>query len=405
MSTSPFRRVIVIVLDSVGVGELPDAGALRRRGQQHARQHRALRVPLRDPDAPGARHLPRRAAGRSDPRRRAAGGAYGRMAEVSPGKDSVTGHWELMGLVLDRAFPTFPAGFPADAIREFERRIGRPHARQQGGLGHADHRGPRRRSTCGPAGPSSTPRPTACSRSPRTRTSSPCPSCTGCATIAYEHVRRGHGARAGHRAAVRRRARAVPPHGQPPRLRHAARGRHAARRADARRRAGPAPSARSRTCSPGAGITALGAHRSDDEGMDEVERAVADAPPRAGLRQSRGLRHDVRPPQRRRPGTPPTSSGSTSGSGSCCRACATDDLLVLTADHGNDPTTPSTDHSREYVPRARVRPARAAGRRPRRSRRPSRTSARRWPRSSASARSRTAAVSCRRLIGAEPTWP
>jgi phosphopentomutase len=47
------------------------------------------------------------------------------MAEVSPGKDSVTGHWEMMGVVLDRPFPTFPQGFPAEVIAEFERRIGR----------------------------------------------------------------------------------------------------------------------------------------------------------------------------------------------------------------------------------------------------------------------------------------
>ena len=52
-------------------------------------------------------------------------GAYGRMAEASPGKDSVTGHWEMMGIVLDRAFPTFPNGFPPDVITEFEKRIGR----------------------------------------------------------------------------------------------------------------------------------------------------------------------------------------------------------------------------------------------------------------------------------------
>jgi phosphopentomutase len=47
------------------------------------------------------------------------------MAEASPGKDSVTGHWEMMGVVLDRPFPTFPQGFSADVIAEFERRIAR----------------------------------------------------------------------------------------------------------------------------------------------------------------------------------------------------------------------------------------------------------------------------------------
>ena len=47
------------------------------------------------------------------------------MAEASAGKDSVTGHWEMMGVVLDRPFPTFPTGFPPELMAEFERRIGR----------------------------------------------------------------------------------------------------------------------------------------------------------------------------------------------------------------------------------------------------------------------------------------
>ena len=47
------------------------------------------------------------------------------MAEASAGKDSVTGHWEMMGIVLERPFPTFPEGFPRDVVAEFERRIGR----------------------------------------------------------------------------------------------------------------------------------------------------------------------------------------------------------------------------------------------------------------------------------------
>src|SRR5262245_66286391 len=51
--------------------------------------------------------------------------AVGRMAEMSAGKDSVTGHWEMMGIVLDRAFPVFPDGFPGELIDAFERRIGR----------------------------------------------------------------------------------------------------------------------------------------------------------------------------------------------------------------------------------------------------------------------------------------
>src|SRR5436190_4346576 len=52
-------------------------------------------------------------------------GAYGRMAEASAGKDSVTGHWEMMGIVLERAFPTFPDGFSPQIISEFSRLTGR----------------------------------------------------------------------------------------------------------------------------------------------------------------------------------------------------------------------------------------------------------------------------------------
>ena len=61
------------------------------------------------------------------------------------------------------------------------------------------------------------------------------------------------------------------------------------------------------------------------------------------------------------PDMPPTSSGSTRRWRGCCRRCATTDLLVITADHGNDPTTPSTDHSREYVPLLVTGAARARG--------------------------------------------
>ena len=124
-----FPRVIVIVLDSVGIGELPDARAYGDEGS-NTLGNIARQIPLKIPtlrtlglgqlvalDTSGSNAR----ASRSD-----VIGAYGRMAEASPGKDSVTGHWEMMGVVLDRPFPTFPHGFPADLIAEFERRIGRP---------------------------------------------------------------------------------------------------------------------------------------------------------------------------------------------------------------------------------------------------------------------------------------
>jgi phosphopentomutase len=123
------------VLDSVGCGELPDAAAYGDEGSDTL-GNIARQVPLDLPQlrALGLDRVSRigRAAGSAEGGgRRGSGsgpltlGAFGRMAEASAGKDSVTGHWEMMGIVLDRPFPTFPAGFPSAVIAEFERRIGR----------------------------------------------------------------------------------------------------------------------------------------------------------------------------------------------------------------------------------------------------------------------------------------
>jgi phosphopentomutase len=122
-------RVILIVMDSVGCGELPDAAVYTDEGSDtlgHIADAVRLRVPtLR---SLGLDRVARISSGASDGLAVAAAprGACGRMAEASPGKDSVTGHWELMGIVLDRPFPTFPNGFSRETIAEFERRIGRP---------------------------------------------------------------------------------------------------------------------------------------------------------------------------------------------------------------------------------------------------------------------------------------
>jgi phosphopentomutase len=117
------RRAIVIVLDGVGAGELPDAAAYGDAGSDtlgHVAASRPLHVPtLAALGLPLAASLPGVAA----PARPRA--AWGRMAEQSPGKDSVTGHWELMGLILDRPFPTFPNGFPEPLVSAFSARIGR----------------------------------------------------------------------------------------------------------------------------------------------------------------------------------------------------------------------------------------------------------------------------------------
>jgi phosphopentomutase len=119
-----FSRAIVIVLDSVGIGELPDAGAYGDEGS-NTLGNIARAAPVHVPTlASLGLDLLVPAVGRPAPGRQALG-AYARMAEASAGKDSVTGHWEMMGIVLDKPFPTFPHGFDPEVIAEFERRIGR----------------------------------------------------------------------------------------------------------------------------------------------------------------------------------------------------------------------------------------------------------------------------------------
>ena len=120
----PFSRAIVIVLDSVGIGELPDAASYGDEGSDTL-GNVARQIPL---DVPTLRRLGLgrvAALGRRPEPGAPAGAAVGRMAEASAGKDSVTGHWEMMGIVLDHPFPVFPNGFPLGLIEEFSRRTGR----------------------------------------------------------------------------------------------------------------------------------------------------------------------------------------------------------------------------------------------------------------------------------------
>jgi phosphopentomutase len=119
-----FRRVIWIVLDSVGIGELPDAadyGDVGRDTLGHIARWRALKLPnlvgLGLANIKPLDHL----SPSSNPI-----GCYGKGATHSPGKDTTTGHWEMAGIWLPHAFPVYPHGFPHDVIAEFEKQIGRP---------------------------------------------------------------------------------------------------------------------------------------------------------------------------------------------------------------------------------------------------------------------------------------
>lgn len=118
-----FQRIIWIVLDSVGVGEMPDAADYGDAGSDtlgNIARQRGLNVP----------NLCRLGLGNLKPipqlpTAERPEGAYGRCALQSPGKDTTTGHWEMAGIHLARPFPLFPHGFPPEIMQEFECRIGR----------------------------------------------------------------------------------------------------------------------------------------------------------------------------------------------------------------------------------------------------------------------------------------
>ena len=116
-------RVTLIVLDSVGIGELPDAGRYGDVGSDTlantARAVGGLQLPNLQRLGLGNIHpilgIPPEAAPQ---------GAYGRMAELSAGKDTTIGHWEIAGIVSPKPLPTYPHGFPPNVIADYERRIG-----------------------------------------------------------------------------------------------------------------------------------------------------------------------------------------------------------------------------------------------------------------------------------------
>jgi phosphopentomutase len=118
-----FKRVIWIVLDSVGVGEMPDAAAYGDAGSDtvgNIARQRGLEVPsLVSLGLGNLKPIPQL------PRAERPRGAYGRCTLASPGKDTTTGHWEMAGIHLAKPFPLFPKGFPPVVMDEFEKQAGR----------------------------------------------------------------------------------------------------------------------------------------------------------------------------------------------------------------------------------------------------------------------------------------
>jgi phosphopentomutase len=338
-------RVILIVFDSVGCGALPDAGEYGDIGSDTL-GNISRRIPL---SVPNLRRLglARVSTVHRLDREPAPVGAYGRMAEASPGKDSVTGHWELAGLVLDRPFPVFPNGFPRELMAEFERRIGRGTLGNKAASGTAiiDELGPAHLETGKPIVYTSA---DSVFQIAAHEDVVPVPELYRWCTIGFELAGKGLGIG---------RVIARPFVGSPGAFRRTANRRDFALTP-------PSPTLLDRLKDAGFPVVAIGkiedlfagrgitsaTHTaSDDQGIDEVLRTMSSTD--RGLIFANlvdfdtqfGHRNDV-------DGYAANLERIDARLSAVLAALQPLDLLVVTADHGNDPTTPSTDHAREYVP-------------------------------------------------------
>jgi len=345
MPSPSFNRAIVIVLDGVGIGELPDAAQYGDRGCDTL-GHIANRVRLEVPTL-RALGLGRVASLGESPRSGNAGGAVGRMAEASAGKDSVTGHWEMMGVVLKEPFPVFSDGFPPGVIADFSRSVGRPVIGNKAASGTEiiDELGAEQMR----------------SGSLIVYTSAdsvfqiaaheaivPVPELYRACEIAYKLVAEGLGvgrviarpfvgSPGAFKRTANRRDYALPPAGETllDRLTVASIPVIAIGKID--------------DLFAGRGITVARHTASDDEGMDRLEGEMADTD--SGLIFANlvdfdtqyGHRNDVE-------GYAGNLERFDQRLSAIIPRLRHDDLLIVTADHGNDPTTAGTDHSREYVP-------------------------------------------------------
>jgi phosphopentomutase len=273
--------------------------------------------------------------------------AVGRMAERSPGKDSVTGHWEMMGIVLDHAFPVFPNGFPGDLIDEFERRVGRRT------LGNVAASGTEIIVTFGEEH-MKTGKPIVYTSADSVfqiaahESIIPVPELYRISEAAFELAVKGRGlgrviarpfagvAGAFNRTSNRRDF-AMTPTGETVLDRLSAAG------------VPVVAIGKIQDLFAGKGIS-RGIHTaSDDEGMDAVMGEM-ESTPRGFLFANLvdfdtlyGHRNDVA-------GYAANLERFDARLAKALPKLGDGDLLVVTADHGNDPTTPSTDHAREYVP-------------------------------------------------------
>ena len=340
-----FNRVILIVLDSVGIGELPDAAAYGDEGSDTL-GNISRRIPLKLPTLRSL-GLPRVARVDGMPPIDRARGAYGRMAERSAGKDSVTGHWELTGILLEKAFPTFPDGFPPDLIQALERRTGRGTLGNKAASGTAiiDELGPEHMRTGKLIVYTSA---DSVFQIAAHEDIVPVRDLYHICEIAYELAgeQRGIG-----------RVIARPFVGQPGSFRRTANRKDYAlppagtTLLDTLKAAGHTVFAvgKIEDLFAGRGITAAVHTKSDDHGVDEIEQAMAAIP--RGLIFANLVDFDTQYGHRNDPaGYAANLERFDVRLAALLPRLREQDLLIITADHGNDPTTPSTDHAREYVP-------------------------------------------------------
>ncbi|MEZ5317670.1 MAG: phosphopentomutase [Vicinamibacterales bacterium] len=354
-------RVVLIVMDSVGIGALPDAAAYGDAGSNTV-GNIARQVPLRVPTlrAMGLAGLVDIGGDLVPP-----AGAAGRMAEASAGKDSVTGHWELAGIVLERPFPTFPTGFPDYLIREFERRIGRPVLGNVAASGTAiiEELGAEHMATGAPIVYTSA---DSVFQIAAHESVIPVDELYRICDIAFEMAALGFGVG---------RVIARPFVGEPGHFQRTANRRDFALEPPGLTLLDHLKTFDHTVVAIGKiedlfakrGMTRAIHTTSDAHGLDVLEAELARTPD--GLLMVNlvdfdtlyGHRNDVA-------GYAANLERFDDRLAGLLPRLGGDDLLVVTADHGNDPTTPSTDHSREYVPLlvtgGRVRPGTDLGTRP-----------------------------------------
>jgi phosphopentomutase len=336
-------RVILIVMDSVGAGALPDAAAYGDEGSDTL-GNIARQVPLRVPTlrALGLASIASIGGQKLPPQ-----GAVGLMAEASAGKDSVTGHWEMTGVVLDRAFPTFPHGFPPDLMHEFERRIGRPTIGNVAASGTEiiASRGAEHVRTGAPIVYTSA---DSVFQIAAHEAVIPIDELYRICDVAFELATRGLGVA---------RVIARPFVGAPGHFTRTANRRDfaldptAPTLLDRLKAAGQAVVGIGKIDDlfAGRGLTKATHTKSDAHGMDVLETELKTTP--YGLifinlvefDTEFGHRNDVL-------GYAANLERFDARLARLLPLLTPTDLLVVTADHGNDPTTPSTDHSREHVP-------------------------------------------------------